>query len=145
LYLFQGLWINCCINRFSSPIELKVNNHSSIIYACRAKDQETYFVSKCRSDSDAPYKDKKNILAPSDPSRIVALKEFEDEMDSLDYLDRLTYELGFEADGSGTLQNSWISPYHLRVGKKCTQPVTVYRREDESSMKISCLHAKYLD
>ena len=109
-----------------------MNNHSYIVYAWRDKDQEPYFVSKCRSDSDAPYKDKKNILAPSDPSRIVVLKEFEDEMDSLDYFDRLTYELGFEADGSGTLQNSMISPYHLRTGKKCAQPVTVYRREDES-------------
>ena len=109
-----------------------MNNHSYIVYAWRDKDQEPYFVSKCRSDSDALYKDKKNILAPSDASRIVVLKEFADEMDSLDFLDRLTYELGFEADGSGTLQNSWISPYHLRVGKKCAQPVTVYRREDES-------------
>ena len=86
-----------------------------IVYAWRDKDQEPYFVSKCRADSDARFKDKKNILAPSDPERIVILKEFEDEMASLDFLDRLTYELGFEADGSGTLQNSWISPYHLRV------------------------------
>ena len=48
-----------------------MNNHSYIVYAWRDKDQEPYFVSKCRSDSDAPYKDKKNILAPSDPSHIV--------------------------------------------------------------------------
>ena len=82
-----------------------MNNHSYIVYAWHDKDQEPYFVSECRSDSDAPFKDKKNILAPSDPSRIVVLKEFENEMDALDYLDQLTYELGFEADGSGTLQN----------------------------------------
>ena len=45
---------------------MQVNNHSYIVYAWRDKDQEPYFVSKCRSDSDAPHKDKKNILAPSD-------------------------------------------------------------------------------
>ena len=48
-----------------------MNNHSYIVYTWRDKDQEPYFVSKCRSDSDAPNKDKKHILAPSDPERIV--------------------------------------------------------------------------
>ena len=85
---------------------MQTNNYFSIVYAWLDKDQEPYFFSKCRSDSDVPYKDKKNILALSDPSRIVVLKEFEDEMGFLHYLDRLTDERGFEADGSGTLQNS---------------------------------------
>ena len=43
-----------------------VNNHSYIVYAWRDKDEEPYFVSKCRSGSDGPYKDKKNILATSE-------------------------------------------------------------------------------
>ena len=30
-------------------------------------------------------------------------------MEPLDYLDRLTYELGYKADGSGVLQNELIS------------------------------------
>ncbi len=54
-------------------------------------------------------------------------------MESLDYLDRLTYELGYKADGSGVLQNELISPYHLKIGRKrSTRPVTVYLKSDQS-------------
>ena len=114
-----------------------------IVYQWLDTKEEPYFVSKCTKGSEAPFKDKTNILAPSDPERIVILKEFDDEMESLDYLDRLTYELGFIEDG-GQLQNKMISPYHLRTGRGTAQPVSVYRRKDQSfigdyeSVTIAC-------
>ena len=101
-----------------------------VIYAWLNADNQAYFVSKCLEDSKAPYRFKNNLPVPP-RDQIQILQRFEDEDEALRYLDQLTYQLGYEHDGSGTLNNSVASnPSALRSPLSNTLPVSVYLVKD---------------
>ena len=101
-----------------------------VIYAWLNADNQPYFLSKCLEDSKAPYRPKNNLPVPP-RDQIQILKRFDDEDEALRYLDQLTYELGYEHDGSGTLKNSVASnPSSLRSSLSNTRPVSVYLVKD---------------
>ena len=102
------------------------------VYGWLNEDGSYYFVSKCLKGSEVPYQDKKHIKAPTDPTLIRILKEFEDEDESLDYLDACLYLMGFKSDGSGTLENSHDNIGSYRLKGRTSKPVTVYRVKDGS-------------
>jgi hypothetical protein len=115
----------------NSYFEEEQYNIQWMIYCWIGENEEPYYISKCRTESTAPFKCHNGMSPPADKNKIKTLFKSYHEGEVLDKLDKLIYELGIKdtmQDGEGMLKNSIKhSPYALKERSNGTKiPVDVY-------------------
>ena len=95
------------------------------VYGWYEETGKIYFVSKALKGSPVIWQDKKNIQAPDKPELVRIIREFDDEDESLEFLDQLVFALGLEEFG-GSLQNENSNIKHLKIGNVSRHSVKVW-------------------
>ena len=101
-----------------------------IVYLWKTEDGTPYYISKCRSDSQAPFTAKSNCEPPTNPECIEIKYRSTNEQAVIEVLDTLQYQIGLvaAAPGFGTLKNrvSQNPRSLLERGSSHAQPVEVW-------------------
>ena len=95
------------------------------VYGWYEETGKIYFISKALKGSPVIWQDKKNIQAPDKPELVRIIREFNDEDESLEFLDQLVFALGLEEFG-GSLQNETSNIKHLKIGNVSRHSVKVW-------------------